>query len=231
MLSEFLLCLVISLDMIFLMKKFLSITILISCLMLPSQADDIRDFQIEGISIGDSALKYFSEELIKNSTAQIPGNHNNEYEWATIYDGTKISGYRNLSDFAYTTFDTIEFTFKKNDKNFIIEGISGGITNTFKKNIKNIEDCKKQKNKMYQEVKSIFKSSISRSDNGSVPFDKTGKSKYFRSAIQISEKSKWMEIEVTCVFYEGEITKDFTTSVGPTIKSDKLNDWFAGIYK
>ena len=30
----------------------------------PSFADDIRDFQIEGISIGDSALDYFTEEEI-----------------------------------------------------------------------------------------------------------------------------------------------------------------------
>ena len=212
------------------MKRFVAIIILNLFVATSSHADNIQDLQIEGISIGDSALKYFPEELIKNSTNQIPGNHNNEYEWASIYDGTKISGYINISDFAYTTFDTVEFTFKKNDKNYIIEGLSGAITNTFKKNIKNIEDCEKQKNQMYQDVKSIFKSSIYRSDNGSVPFDKTGKSKYFRSAIQLSKNSKFMEIEISCVFYVGELTKDFTTSVGTTIKSDKLNDWFSGIY-
>ena len=33
----------------------------------PSQADDIRDFQIEGMSIGDSLLDYFSEEEIKTN--------------------------------------------------------------------------------------------------------------------------------------------------------------------
>ena len=32
----------------------------------PSEADDIRDFQIEGISVGDSLLDYFSEEKINN---------------------------------------------------------------------------------------------------------------------------------------------------------------------
>ena len=35
------------------MKKFLNIIVLSLCLITPSQADDIRDFQIEGISIGD----------------------------------------------------------------------------------------------------------------------------------------------------------------------------------
>ena len=30
-------------------------------------ADDIRDFQIEGMSIGDSLLDYFTEQKIKNN--------------------------------------------------------------------------------------------------------------------------------------------------------------------
>lgn len=213
------------------MKRIVAIIVLNLFIATSSHADDIRDFQIEGMSIGDSALKYFSKEVIKNSTNQIPGKHNNEYVWATIYDGTRISGYRNLSDFAYTIFDTIEITFKKNDKNFIIEGLSGGITNAFKKNIINIEDCEKQKNQIYQDVKSIFKNSISKNDQGPIPWDKDGKSRYFRTAISLSKNSKYMEIEVSCVFYEGKLTKDFTTSVGTTIKSDKLNDWFADIYK
>ncbi|MDP7148048.1 MAG: hypothetical protein QGI90_05095 [Nitrospinaceae bacterium] len=34
-------------------------------LVVSVKADDIRDFQIEGISLGDSLLDYFSEEKIK----------------------------------------------------------------------------------------------------------------------------------------------------------------------
>ena len=49
------------------MKRFLTILILIFTLQTPSQADDIRDFQIEGMSIGDSALDYFSEDELENS--------------------------------------------------------------------------------------------------------------------------------------------------------------------
>ena len=30
-------------------------------------ADDVKDFEIEGMSVGDSLLDYFSEEIIKNS--------------------------------------------------------------------------------------------------------------------------------------------------------------------
>ena len=50
------------------MKKFLAILILILTFQTPTQADDIQDFQIEGMSIGDSLLDYFSEEEIKKGT-------------------------------------------------------------------------------------------------------------------------------------------------------------------
>jgi len=49
-------------------KRFLIIIVLIFNLPNSSIADDIQDFQIEGISIGDSALDYFSEKDIKKNT-------------------------------------------------------------------------------------------------------------------------------------------------------------------
>ena len=49
------------------MKKILAILILILTFQTPSQADDIRDFQIEGMSIGDSLLDFYSEKEIKKN--------------------------------------------------------------------------------------------------------------------------------------------------------------------
>ena len=37
------------------------------CFITSSQADDIRDFQIEGMSVGDSLLNYFSEDEINSN--------------------------------------------------------------------------------------------------------------------------------------------------------------------
>ena len=48
------------------MKNLLAIIILSLYFITSSQADDIRDFQIEGISVGDSALDHFSKEEINN---------------------------------------------------------------------------------------------------------------------------------------------------------------------
>ena len=50
------------------MKKLLVIIALGLFLATPLKADDIQDFQIEGMSIGDSALDFFNEnQIIKNS--------------------------------------------------------------------------------------------------------------------------------------------------------------------
>ena len=47
------------------MKKFLAIIILYSCLIFPSKANDIKDFELDVISLGDSALKYFTKMTLK----------------------------------------------------------------------------------------------------------------------------------------------------------------------
>jgi hypothetical protein len=50
-----------------LMKRLsLYLFLILFTLPTPSQANDIRDFQIEGMSIGDSLLDYFTEKEIKN---------------------------------------------------------------------------------------------------------------------------------------------------------------------
>ena len=53
------------------MKKLLIIIILHLWFITPSHANDIREFQIEGMSIGDSLLDYFSIEEIKSSKQNI----------------------------------------------------------------------------------------------------------------------------------------------------------------
>ena len=47
------------------MRIFLSVIIIIFNLQSKTIADDISDFQIEGISVGDSALNYFSKSELE----------------------------------------------------------------------------------------------------------------------------------------------------------------------
>ena len=47
------------------MKQFIIIFILILSFQSWSKADDIRDFQIEGMSVGDSLLDYYPKNKLK----------------------------------------------------------------------------------------------------------------------------------------------------------------------
>ena len=48
------------------MKVFITVLVLIFSLQSWTKADDISDFEIEGISIGDSLLDHFSESEVIN---------------------------------------------------------------------------------------------------------------------------------------------------------------------
>ena len=67
------------------MRVFLSVLILIFSLQSLIKADDISDFEIEGMSIGDSLLDFFSEEKI-NSSYQIKYeiDKHRDWEWNPI---------------------------------------------------------------------------------------------------------------------------------------------------
>ena len=49
------------------MRVFLSVLILIFSFQSWTKADDIRDIEIESMSIGDSALNFFSNQEIENN--------------------------------------------------------------------------------------------------------------------------------------------------------------------
>ena len=74
-------------------------------------ADDVRDFEIEGISIGDSLLDHFKIKTIKSAR---------KYE----YKNTKFYSIDIWSD-KFNQYTAIQFHLKKKDKKYIIQGLSG----------------------------------------------------------------------------------------------------------
>ena len=94
------------------MKKFLVIIILNIYLTLPSQADNIRDLQIEGMSVGDSLLNFYGEKQILN------------FQKGYYDRGDFYMAFVNINSGVYRQ---IGFTLKKNDKKYIIQGIKGTI--------------------------------------------------------------------------------------------------------
>ena len=64
------------------MRIFLTALVLIFSLQSWAKADDIRDFEIEGMSVGDSLLNYFSKEQIKKN---ISGAQYDDKEFILYY--------------------------------------------------------------------------------------------------------------------------------------------------
>ena len=118
------------------MKNLLLILILTLSFQTLTKADDIRDFQIEGMSIGDSALNFFTKDKIKK-------NKKNWYKDKKFYGVEfKIKSEK---------FDQLQLHFKTGDKKYIIHAVGGLV---FYKN--NINDCYALKEIIDNNIKDIF---------------------------------------------------------------------------
>ena len=107
------------------MKRLLLILILTFSFQSLTKADDIRDFQIEGISIGDSALDYFTEDEITKHIKWHYNNDkkNNEFVIVEFYNYNSAKQY-----------DGIQIAVKPKDKAYKIYIIAGDIQYENKKN-------------------------------------------------------------------------------------------------
>jgi len=118
------------------MKKLLITIILLLSFQSLSTADDIRDFEIEGISIGDSLLKYYNLDQINNF---FRNNYKNEkFYKLEIADQSLLNKLKK--------YDSISFHFKKNDNKYIVQNMGGIIF------YNEIEDCLSEKKIITKEI-------------------------------------------------------------------------------
>ena len=125
------------------MKRLLLILILTFSFQSLSKADDIRDFEIEGMSIGDSLLDYFSKSEIDSFKKH-------------YYKGNKKYFRLNIGKLNsnFNEFERIDFEVKNNDKNFKLEAINGIFNYE-----KNIEECYSRMKEIVGEISSSLKKS------------------------------------------------------------------------
>ena len=93
------------------MKKILGIVVVGLWLSTSAYTYDIKDFQIESIIIGDSALDYFTESRLNDGELDWFNYSYKEYSH-TLVPGKGI-------------YDWFQISYKSDDDNFIIEGLAG----------------------------------------------------------------------------------------------------------
>ena len=175
------------------MRIFFSILILIFIFQSHIKADDISDFQIEGMSVGDSAIKHIDEELILSDKT---------YMW----ENKKYASYAAVSR-NNENYNNFQIFFLDKDPNFIIQYISGF------NYIKNLDDCDKSKKNLVSNIKNLIPNAIF-NDYGKVahPGDTSGKSLATKVTFRFKDNS---EIMVTCTVYSEDYKKIW--DVGDTL--------------
>ena len=121
------------------MKKILGIVVLGLSLSTSAYTDDIKDFEIESISIGDSALDYFTEYEIEN----------NELDWFNYsykeYSTSLLPG--------KDIYDWFQISYKSDDDSFIIEGLAGIVV----KKKYDDDKCNKELDTAALDISELFK--------------------------------------------------------------------------
>ena len=118
-------------------KLYVYLFLVFFALQTPSSSDDIRDFQIEGMSIGDSLLDYYSKKILTTNTADY------------YKDNTYASNSFRTSA-SESLFESVTVSYLTDDKTFKAESISGDLDFP-----NNINDCYK---KMDEVKESLMKS-------------------------------------------------------------------------
>ena len=169
------------------MKKLLLILILAISFQTLVKADDIRDFEIEGISVGDSLLNFFSKKEINDNLKEV--NYTSDsYLLFEIYK----------ADHQLDQYDALMIHFKKNDKNYTVYSVSGVMEFA-----DNIQGCSLKKKEIDLELLKLFKN-LERTDHGfnKSRSDKSGKSLFSEIEYKFPSKN---EISIQCYDWSEEI--------------------------
>ena len=188
------------------MKRFIFIIVLIFSLQSWTKADDIRDFEIEGMSIGDSSLDYVNKKFIEKEKYHYPGNDN----LFVNFDISKI----NNNSFNFETYDGVHINYKKNDPKYIIHSLRGKIY--FQDNV---EECYNLKNNIILELEKEL-IIIDRDDQNTKHWvDKSGKSKVESTFLDV----KGGRAVVQCFDWSEEFGKWDNLSV--SISTAEYSQW------
>ena len=146
------------------MKRLLLILILTFSFQSLAKTDDIRDFEIEGMSVGDSLLDYFNKKKITDKINSYD-NKGFIYNYKDFYSIT----FRFLPIFEI--YDGVQFFLKNNDNNYIIYSMAG------EKYHKDINNCYSKFDEIEDEFDILFKNS-KKAEKLKRPhsYDKTGES-------------------------------------------------------
>ena len=177
-----------------------------------TKADDIKDFQIEGLNIGESLLNYMTIEEINSSKRNYTKNKR-------FY----VVGYDNN----LKTYDQVDVYLKSNDKRYIIRTLGGVL-------FMDMDQCLIKKKEVIADLREIFSNATEKTYHD-VPhiYDKTGNSIQHQTGFLLKNDNDDDHIRVECMDwskkYEDKNNWQDNFNVG--VFSKEILTWFKLGYK
>jgi hypothetical protein len=194
------------------MKKFLIIIFINLFFLAIVKANEINDFQIEEISIGESLLNFFSKNVIKKKQNFIYFKKDKNYS-------KDIAVIQYLKDLK--TYDQIQISFKVNEPNLPIVGISAWILYEG-----NFNACYKKQDEIFNDLKDYFGNIRTRKeDMADHPGYPKGEVRFKRYSFYFP-KAKSSNLEVICI-----TSKNYKDRLSVTIKSDEYNEFLTKLHR
>ena len=203
------------------MKKLLALIFSLFFFISPSVfADDISDFKIEGISIGDSLLDYMTvEEILEEIEYRKDWySHLNEpNKYAEVYTWKNLSTYDAISLIIKNT-STSQYISNKNEK-YTIQSIFGRTVFT-----EDFDGCIQKRNEIEKEVSKIFSNTQRYEDAFKHSADPSGRS--IIDAVYFEFDSGAIA-ELSCYDYEEtlRISKNWYDILVVGIRSKEVRSW------
>lgn len=187
------------------MNIFIAILVFIFSFQSWTKADDIKNLEMEGLSIGNSLLSYLSKKEILDNYELI---YLNEKTFSKDIAGIFYN--KNLLE-----YDAVQVDFKLNDPDFTIVGLSGYIIYE-----NDISSCYKKQNEIFDDLNSFFNNvETLKGDMEDHPGYPKGEVRLKRFSFFLSEEER-SNLEIIC--FEALNAKD---RLSVSMKSTEFNEW------
>jgi hypothetical protein len=175
-------------------------------------ANGIKEFELEGISIGDSLLDHLSKKEITDEIEANKSRYNHlNNDFGEVYSFNKFETYHSLSFFV-----------KPNDEKFLIYEIQGLISY-----IEDLNGCHKKQNEIVEEISDLFEDAKKSKQSFKSRADPSGKSTKDKIKFTFNSGD---EIQVVCTNWEENlrIKNNWTEGLSIIISTNGVINWLRG---
>lgn len=170
------------------------------------QADDVSEFTIEEMSVGDSLLNHYNKKEIQSF------KENSSYYRDKLFSVIFVDRNSDL-------YDRIQVTLKKDDKNVQIFSLEGIIDFD-----KNIDDCNNMRKKIIKDIKKMFSDYERIDDDGIYQADKSNNSFSYTTWF-LFNSGGFISVECTKMGNEVREANGWTDELAISITSEEFENF------